>query len=229
MSVFPGWRKYSITPVIPVRALHHSVITLILMNLLAATLRPNPTAVFRPAALHLLFGIQFRLRRIREKLIVRLMAVVVALLLVNVFPPPRHAHHAAVSPELALHQFFGIAAVIVIADRHGRECVADGVHAFELVPVVAKLLVNVTSPRHHSYPAAYQGIRTLHQIIVTVSEIGRHVLLLQVRPKLASRIIILTLIITLNTQLSAINKQINDKNCLATVQYRRAYFLIILK
>lgn len=119
------------------------------------------------------------------------MALVVAFLLVDVFPSSWHSHHAAVSLELALHQFVGIAAVIVIGDRCGRETVANVVYGLELVLIDAKLLVNATSPRHRSHPATRCGIRALHQILVTVMKIGRHVLLLQMRSKLTPEITIL--------------------------------------
>lgn len=133
--------------------LFHPVVAFSLVNLLAAALWSDPATILGPSAFYLLIRIQFRLRGIIEAFVVHvpLMAPVVAFLLVYILSSPRHIHHAAVSPKLALHQFFRIAAVIVIGDRRGRETVANFVYILESVLVDAILLVNAASPWYRSY------------------------------------------------------------------------------
>lgn len=139
-------------------ALFHPIITSILVNLLAVTFRSDPAAVLEPPAFHLLVRIQYRLRGITEVVvhIPLMMASVVAFLFVYVPPSPRHVHHAAVSPKLALHQLLGVAAII--SDRRGRETVADIVHTLEPILVDAILLVDAASPRHRPYPASSSSV-----------------------------------------------------------------------
>lgn len=195
VSVFPGRYKHGVTPVILESALLHPVVTLILMNLLAATLRPDPTAVSGPSAFHQFLGIEIRLARINDIVVLVVIrrrptvVLVVALLLVRELPPPRHTHHAAASPELTLYHFVGIAVVIAI-DSRGRDTLADVVYTSIPVLVDAKALVDATSPRHRSNLAPYHGVRALHQIVVTMPQIGRQVFLLQMRSKLTSEIAI---------------------------------------
>lgn len=172
-------------------ALFHPIITFILVNLFAAAFRPDPAAVLEPSAFHLLVRIQLRLISLRgiTEVVVHIplmMASVVAFLFVYVLPSPRHVHHAAVSPKLALHQLAGIAAVI--SDRGGRETVADIVHTLEPILVDAILLVDAASPRHRPYPASNSRVWALYQVIVAVVKIGRHMFLLQVRAKLAPKL-----------------------------------------
>lgn len=152
VSVFPGRYKHGVTAVILVGALFHPVITLVLVYLLATTFRSHSATVRGPSAFHLLLRIQFRRHPDAIGLVVRLpvIASVVTLLLMHGLTPPRHSHHATVTPELALHQLLGIAVVIVIDERRARQTLADVVHAVKLVLVDAKVLVNVASPWHRA-------------------------------------------------------------------------------
>jgi len=174
--------------IILLHSLFLPVVTFILVNLLTVALRSDPAAVFGPSAFYLLIRIQFRLREITELVVhVHLMAPVITFLLMYVLSPPWHVYHAAVSPKLALHQFFGIATII--DDRHGRETVADIVYTLESIFIDAILLVNAASPRHRSYPASCCRIRAFYQVIAAV--ISRHMFFLQVRSKLTPEIIII--------------------------------------
>lgn len=183
--------------------LFHPVVTFILVNLLAVTLRSDLAAELGPSALYLLVRIQlqFRLRGIVAIVVHTPLAFVVAFLFVHVLPSSRHVHHAAVLPKLAMHQFFGIA-----ADRCGCETFTDIVYILELVLVNAIVLVNGASPRHRSYPATCCRVGALYQIVVAVRKISRHMFFLQVRSKLTPEIIISTLVLISTRSLYATNE-----------------------
>lgn len=188
MGISQSWQKYSAASIMLPHALFHPIVTFILMNLFAAAFRLDSTAVFGPSTFYLLIGIQFRLRRIIEEPIVhiRLIAFVIAFLLMCVLSPPRHLHHAAILPKLALHQFFGITAVIVIANRRGCETIADIVYTLKSVFIDAIPLVSDALRRLHSYPASCRKVRATYQRIVMI--IGRHIFFSQLS-KITSRLV----------------------------------------
>lgn len=110
---------------------------------------------------------------------------VVALRLVQRFPPSTHVHHATVFSVPAFDQFFGILFVLDARNRGLLEGVGDLVEA---ILVIAVLRVDRNPPAWGSHFTTLVSINAIGQIVLGVDHVRGKVFLFQMRPELTAEI-----------------------------------------